>query len=150
MTHLERYTSFGPVYLAPWSIENLRASRKLAKWSDYCESCEVGVAIPGLDQTLIMWALRKALRRTGVDVYYNAHFVGVDFYRRELRKLVPKPPALYFDPNPDAFNQPVIEVVVPEIYFHYRFDDAFSGQELQFAYHIIGVLKGVYENNLEI
>lgn len=150
MTHLERYNSFGPVYLAPWSIGNMWASRKLAKWSDMCEAAEVGVAIPGLDQTLIMWAIRKALRGTGIKVYYNTHFVGVDFYRRELRKIVPKPPRLYFDPSPDAFNQPAVEVVVPEIDFHYRFDDVFSGKELQFACHIIGVLKEGCENNLEI
>lgn len=140
MSHLQRCVRLG----------GSLASQKLAKWSDMCEAAEVGVAIPGLDQTLIMWALRKELRGTGVEVYYNRSWPGVDLVRGEVRKIIPKPPKLYFDPVPRAFSEPVVEAIVPEINFHCRFDDMFAGREIEFAKTIIRIMKEAYENNLEI
>ena len=65
MTHLHRFKSI--THRDPLQRD---AEVKLATWADYCESCEVGVGIPGLDQTLIMWAIRRGLKDMQVEMIY--------------------------------------------------------------------------------
>ena len=75
MTHLHRFKSI--THRDPLQRD---AEVKLAKWADYCESCEVGVGIPGLDQTLIMWAIRRGLQDVRAEVGYDwRHGVMIEF-----------------------------------------------------------------------